>query len=115
MLLLGQLGVQLCRIDVRLEGDVQAGLRDEDIGSQELDPPPSRATRSVRRRRRSLLTAEAVIRLVSVLLSAGSTFPATTSSEPLKYLSKRFWVTSDTESSGNWMAILLSRGDETWL
>lgn len=47
------------------------------------------------------LTAEALMKLVSVLLSDGSTFPATTSSEPLKYLSKRLWVTSDTESSGN--------------
>lgn len=48
-----------------------------------------------------ILTAEAVMKLVSVLLSDGSTFPATTSSEPLKYLSKRFWVMSDTEPSGN--------------
>lgn len=97
MLLLGQLGVQLGRVHVRLEGDVQAGLRDRDTRSQERVPPrvPDR------RRRWPLLTAEAVMRLVSVLLSAGSTFPATTSSEPLKYLSKRFWVTSDTESSGN--------------
>lgn len=62
-----------------------------------------------------VLTADAVVKLVRVLLSDGSTFPATTSSEPLKYLSKRFWVTSDTESSGNWMVILLSRGEDTWL
>lgn len=55
------------------------------------------------------------MKLVRVLLSDGSTFPATTSSEPLKYLSKRFWVTSDTESSGNWTVILLSRGAETCL
>lgn len=54
------------------------------------------------------------MKLVSVLLSDGSTFPATTSSEPLKYLSKRFWVTSDTDSSENWMLILLSRGAATW-
>ena len=62
-----------------------------------------------------VLTAAAVVKLVSVLLSDGSTFPATTSSEPLKYLSKKFWVTSETESSGNWMVILRSRGDDTWL
>lgn len=62
-----------------------------------------------------LLTADAVVRLVRVLLSDGSTFPATTSSEPSKYLSKRFWVTSDTVSSGNCTVILLSRGEETWL
>lgn len=61
------------------------------------------------------LTADAVMRLVSVLVSDGSTFPATTSSEPLKYLSNRFWVMSDTESSGNWMEILLSSGEETCL
>lgn len=48
-----------------------------------------------------ILTADAEMKLVRVLLSDGSTFPATTSSEPLKYLSKRFWVMSDTESSGN--------------
>lgn len=60
-------------------------------------------------------TADAVMRLVRVLLSDGSTFPATTSSEPLKYLSKRFWVMSDTVSSGNWMLILLSSGEETCL
>lgn len=100
MLLLGQLGVQLRHVDVRLEGDVQAGLRDKGDKVTEARPS-SRAARSVRRRRRSPLTAEAVIRLVSVALSDGSTFPATTSSEPLKYLSKRFWVTSDTELSGN--------------
>lgn len=34
------------------------------------------------------LTADALIKLVRVLLSDGRTFPATTSSEPLKYLSK---------------------------
>lgn len=62
----------------------------------------------------SLLTVEAVMKLVSVLLSDGSTFPATTSSEPLKYLSKVFWVMSDTESSGNCTAILLIRGAATW-
>ncbi len=48
-----------------------------------------------------ILTADAVVKLVRVLLSDGSTFPATTTSEPLKYLSKRLWVTSDTKSSGN--------------
>lgn len=104
MLLVGQLGVQLCRVGVRLQVDVQAGLRDKE---------PSNPGLALRVRRRRLLTAEAVMKLVSVLLSDGSTFPATTSSEPLKYLSKRFWVTSDTESSGNWMAILLSRGAAT--
>lgn len=41
------------------------------------------------------------MKLVRLLLSSGCTFPATTSSEPLKYLSKRFCVTSDTASSGN--------------
>lgn len=39
MLLLHQLGVQLCHVDVCLEGDVQAGLRDKDVKSQELVPP----------------------------------------------------------------------------
>lgn len=54
------------------------------------------------------------MKLVNVPLSDGSSFPATTSSDPSKYLSKRFWVTSDTESSGNWTSIRLSRGAATW-
>lgn len=104
MLLLGQLGVQIRRVGVRLQGDVQTGLQDKAVSSRRRGLVP----------KWSLLTAEAVMKLVNVLLSDGSTFPATTSSEPLKYLSKRFWVTSDTESSGNWMAIRLRRGAETW-
>lgn len=109
MLLLGQLGVQLCRVDVRLQGDVQIGLQDKEERSHKRTLASRCALGGG-----AVLTAEAVMKLVSVLLSDGSTFPATTSSEPLKYLSKRFWVTSDTDSSGNWMLILLSRGAATW-
>jgi len=59
------------------------------------------------------LTADAVVKLVSVSLTDGSTLPATTSSEPSKYLSKRFWVISVTEASGNWTVTLVNRGEET--
>lgn len=61
------------------------------------------------------LTAAAVVKLCSVVRSDGWSFPATISSEPLKNLSKRFWVTLFTAFSGKWMVMVLRRGEETWL
>lgn len=113
VLMFGQLCVQLCSVSLRLQGDVQQGLQNKVGGRLVSSPvllcPMACALLTV------TLTADAVVKLVNVSLSDGFTFPATTSSEPLKYLSKRLWVTSDTESSGNWMMIRLSRGEETCL
>ncbi len=63
----------------------------------------------------NVLTAAAVVKLCSVVRSDGWSFPATISSEPLKNLSKRFWVTLFTAPSGKWMAMDLRSGEETWL